>query len=113
MSLHASQYSKLNSKHILAYDEYVAHKRAFTSSDAGGTETSDVISMRQIPEKLFIILRPQYKSMRPYHSNNLAYSISKMNITFNNVSGLLSNYTDRDLYVTSAGARAMHGFGAL
>jgi hypothetical protein len=101
MSLHASQYSKLNSKNILPYDEYVAHKRAFISLDAGGTETSDVISMRQIPEKLFIILRPQYKSMKPNHSNNLAFSISKMNITFNNVSGLLSNYTDRDLYVMS------------
>ena len=62
---------------------------------------SDVISMRQIPEKIFILLRPQYKSMRPNHSNNIAFPISKMNITFNNVSGLLSNYTMRDLYVMS------------
>ena len=101
MSLHASQYSKLNSKNILPYDEFVCYKRNFTSVDAGGTEMSDVISMRQIPEKLFILLRPQYKSMRPNHSNNIAFPISKMNITFNNVSGLLSNYTMRDLYVMS------------
>jgi hypothetical protein len=39
--------------------------------------------------------------MRPNHSNNIAFPISKMNITFNNVSGLLSNYTMRDLYVMS------------
>jgi hypothetical protein len=101
MSLHASQYSKLNSRNVLPYDEFVCYKRNFTSADAGGTEMSDVISMRQIPEKLFIILRPQCKSMRPNHSNNIAFPISKMNITFNNVSGLLSNYTMRDLYVMS------------
>jgi hypothetical protein len=39
--------------------------------------------------------------MKPNHSNNIAFPISKMNITFNNVSGLLSNYTMRDLYVMS------------
>ena len=39
--------------------------------------------------------------MKPNHSNNIAFPISKMNITFNNVSGLLSNYTLRDLYVMS------------
>jgi hypothetical protein len=50
MSLHASEYSKLNSKNISPYDECVCYKRNFTSVDAGGSETSDVISIRQIPE---------------------------------------------------------------
>ena len=34
MSLHASQYSKLNSKNVLPYDEMVCYKRLFTGSDA-------------------------------------------------------------------------------
>jgi len=101
MSLHASQYSKLSSKNILPYDEYVCYKRNFISEDNPTEITSDVISMRQIPEKLFILLRPQYKSMKPNHSNNINFPIDKINITFNNVSGLLTSYTMRDLYVMS------------
>ena len=39
--------------------------------------------------------------MKPNLSNKLNFSISKVNITFNNISGLLSSYTQRDLYVMS------------
>ena len=101
MSLHASQYAKLNSKNILPYDEYVAYKRNITGSDTGATEQTDVISMRQIPEKIIMVVRPQYKEMKPQFSNNLCYPISTLNITFNNVAGLLSSYDQRDLYVMS------------
>ena len=34
MSLHASQYSKLNSRNVLPYDEMVCYKRLFTGSDS-------------------------------------------------------------------------------
>ena len=101
MSLHASQYAKLNSKNILPYDEYVAYKRNITGSDSGATEQTDVISMRQIPEKIIMVVRPQYKEMKPQFSNNLCYPINTLNITFNNVAGLLSSYDQRDLYVMS------------
>ena len=101
MSLHASQYSKLNSKNVLPYDEYVCYKRTFEAEAAASELTSDVISMRQIPEKIFICLRPQYKAMKPNLSNNLCFPITKLNLTFNNVSGLLTSYSQRDLYVMS------------
>jgi len=39
--------------------------------------------------------------MKPNLSNKLNFSISKVNITFNNISGLLNSYTQRDLYVMS------------
>ena len=101
MSLHASQYSKLNSKNVLPYDEYVCYKRTFEAGVNASELTSDVISMRQIPEKIFICLRPQYKAMKPNLSNNLCFPITKLNLTFNNVSGLLTSYSQRDLYVMS------------
>ena len=88
MSLHASQYSKLNSKNVLPYDEYVCYKRTFEAGTNASELTSDVISMRQIPEKIFICLRPQYKAIKPNLSNNLCFPITKLNLTFNNVSGL-------------------------
>jgi hypothetical protein len=100
MSLHSSQYAKLSSRNILPYNEYVAHKKVFPSAD-GGTEQSNVLSFRQIPEKIMILIRPQYKANNPFHSNNLCFPLSKLEITFNNVAGLLSSHEQQDLYVMS------------
>lgn len=101
MSLHASQYAKLSSRNILPYDEYVAHKKVLTASDDGDIVQSNVLSFRQIPEKIMVLIRPQYKANNPFHSNNLCYPISKLEITFNNVAGLLSSHNQNDLYVMS------------
>ena len=92
MSLHASQYSKLNSKNVLPYDEMVCYKRLFTGSDATTQQVTDVISMRQIPNFIYMVIRPQYNSMKPQFSNHLCFPITGLNITFNNVSGLLTSY---------------------
>jgi len=101
MSLHSSQYSKLNSKNILTYDEIVSYKKLFTGSLAGLTQTTDVISMRQIPNYIYMVVKPQYNSQKPQFSNHLCFPITGMNITFNNVSGLLTSYTQYDLYQMS------------
>ena len=63
-------------------------QKTFEAGAAASELTSDVISMRQIPEKIFICLRPQYKAIKPNLSNNLCFPITKLNLTFNNVSGL-------------------------
>jgi len=101
MSLHASQYAKLNSKNILPYDEMVCYKKLFTGSDTITQQLTDVISMRQIPDKIFIVVRPQYQSQKPQFSNHLCFPITGLNITFNNVSGLLTSYRQKDLYQMS------------
>ena len=101
MSLHASQYSKLNSKNVLPYDEMVCYKRLFTGSDAITQQVTDVISMRQIPNFIYMVIRPQYNSMKPQFSNHLCFPITGLNITFNNVSGLLTSYGAKDLYMMS------------
>jgi hypothetical protein len=101
MSLHASQYSKLNSRNVLPYDEMVAYKRLFTGGDGITQMVSDVISMTQIPGFIYIVVRPQYNSMKPQFSNHLCFPITGLNITFNNVSGLLTSYSQNDLYQMS------------
>ena len=100
MSLHASQYAKLNSRNILPFEEFVAHKKQITSAD-GDIVQSNVLSLRQIPDKIMVLFRPQYKANCPFHSNNLSFPISKLEITFNNVAGLLSSHSQHDLYVMS------------
>jgi hypothetical protein len=100
MSLHASQYAKLNAKNVLPYDEIVSYKKLLTVASAG-TETTDVISMRQIPNYIYMVVKPSYNSQKPQFSNHLCFPISGMNITFNNVSGLLTSYTQEDLYQMS------------
>jgi hypothetical protein len=39
--------------------------------------------------------------MKPQFSNHLCFSITGLNITFNNVSGLLTSYSQNDLYMMS------------
>jgi hypothetical protein len=101
MSLHASQYSKLNSKNVLPYDEIVSYKKIFTGSLGNLTQMTDVISMRQIPNYIYMVVKPQYHSKKTQFSNHLCFPITGMNITFNNVSGLLTSYTQYDLYQMS------------
>ena len=72
-----------------------------TAVDGGDIVQSNVLSFRQIPEKIMVLIRPQYKANNPFHSNNLCFPLSKLEITFNNVAGLLSSHNQNDLYVMS------------
>lgn len=104
LSLHPSQYAKLNAKNILPFDEFVAYKTTLTlPADNVGVDSAmtNVISMRQVPDKIYIVVRPQYRSQKAYWSNNLAYPISQVNITFNNKAGLLSEMDAYSLYQMS------------
>ena len=62
---------------------------------------TDVISMRQIPNYIYMVVKPQYNAQKPQFSNHLCFPITNLNITFNNVSGLLTSYTQEDLYQMS------------
>jgi hypothetical protein len=57
--------------------------------------------MRQIPNFIYMVIRPQYNSMKPQFSNHLCFPVTGLNLTFNNVSGLLTSYSQNDLYMMS------------
>ena len=57
--------------------------------------------MRQIPNYIYMVVKPSYNSQKPQFSNHLCFPITGLNITFNNVSGLLTSYTQEDLYQMS------------
>jgi len=104
-SLHPSQYAKLSKKSVIPYDEMVAYKLSHNlPNQAAGVNfpitsiMSNVISLRQIPDKLYIFIRPKYSVLRGTYSNHFCIPISTMNVTFNNVSGLLSDMQQEDLY---------------
>jgi hypothetical protein len=104
ISLHPSQYAKLNAKNILPFDEFIAYKTTLTlPADGQGVDNAmtNVISMRQVPDKIFIVVRPQYRSQKAYWSNNLCYPINQVNVTFNNKAGLLSEMDAFSLYQMS------------
>jgi hypothetical protein len=105
MSLHPSQYAKLSAKNVLPFDELVAYKSTIATLNEGvatvqGVQTQ-VISMRQIPDKIYILMRPTYNSQKPIYSNNLVLPITGVNIVFNNKAGLLSEMSQTDLYQMS------------
>jgi hypothetical protein len=102
MSLHPSQYAKLSAKNVLPFDELVAYKSTIATLAPAATTVqgvqTQVISMRQIPDKIYILMRPTYNSQKPIYSNNLVLPITGVNIVFNNKAGLLSEMSQTDLY---------------
>lgn len=104
MSLHPSQYAKLNTKNVLPFDEFIAYKSTInTPADTANVEqaSTQVISMRQVPDKIYILVRPQYRAQKPIWSNNLCFPITNVNIVFNNKAGLLSEMSQVELYQMS------------
>ena len=43
---------------------------------------TDVISMRQIPNYIYMVVKPQYNAQKPQFSNHLCFPITNLNITF-------------------------------
>jgi hypothetical protein len=102
LSMHMSQVSKMNPRTLIPFDEYACYKtigERLVSTDMN--INSNVISMRQIPDLIFLCVRPQYRDQSPFISNNFNFPLSNLNITFNNVVGLLSDHSPQDLYLMS------------
>ena len=97
-SLHPSQYAKLSKKTIIPFDELTTYKTVVKKSPE---ILSNVISLRQIPDKLYIFVRPKASDKPCIFSNALCYPISRVTIGFNNVAGLLSDMNQNDLYLMS------------
>lgn len=104
MSLHPSQYAKLNTKSVLPFDEFIAYKSSIdlpADGQAISQVSTQVISMRQVPDKIYVLIRPQYRAQKQIWSNNLMFPITSVNIVFNNKAGLLSEMTQKELYQMS------------
>lgn len=106
ITLHASDYGKLSQggmasgKNAISYNEFIPYKTAtsITLADASTTLTSQQIQMRQIPDKIYISVFPQYSTMPTTLSNHLSFPITNIAITFNNRANLLSEMNVYDLY---------------
>lgn len=101
MSLHPSQYAKMKKRNVVPFEEFIAYSVAEDRNQQAMNITSNVISLRQVPDKIYICIRPQARDQKAIYSNNLAFPINTLNITFNNVSGLLTDHTLEDLYLMS------------
>ena len=105
-SLHPSQYAKLSKKSVIPFDEMVPYKNtkdvpATTINEVPDVFHSNTISLRQIPDKLYIIIRPLLAKKNVLRSNQMVFPITGINLTFNNVTGLLSDMSFKDLYLMS------------
>jgi len=101
MSLHASQYAKLSKRNVINFDEFVSHPITHNRTAEDFSIISNELSLTQIPDKIYITVRPQPSERKPRYSNNLGFAIDGLNIKFNNVAGLLTDRSMRDLYVMS------------
>ena len=101
MSLHPSQYAKMKKRNVVPFEEFIAYSVAEDRNQQAMNITSNVISLRQVPDKIYICIRPQARDQKAIYSNNLTFPINTLNITFNNVSGLLTDHSLEDLYLMS------------
>ena len=97
-SLHPSQYAKLSKKSVIPFDELVPYK---TVEKFSTSILSNVLSLRQIPDKLYIFIRQKAADLLANWSNSLCFPITGVKINFNNVAGLLSEMSQNDLYLMS------------
>ena len=105
-SLPPSEYSKMNTKNVVSYNEFVSYKTV-SSSTIGQINafpaqlTSNNTQLRQIPDKIMVVVEPSYSSRNRQFSNNLSFPISSINVTLNNRANLLSELDIVDLYEMS------------
>ena len=103
LSLHPSQYAKMNTKNVLPtldYSPFITTCSA-TNPAAQKTQTCNFISLSQIPDKIYVQVRIPYNNQNQYNSNNLGARIDTVTVTFNNKSGLLSEMSTYQLYEMS------------
>ena len=105
-SLPPSEYSKMNTKNVVSYNEFVSYKTV-SSSTVGSIATfpsqltSNNTQLRQIPDKILVVVEPSYSSRTKQFSNNFAFPISSINVTLNNRANLLSELNIVDLFEMS------------
>jgi hypothetical protein len=104
LSLHPSDYAKMSTKNVIPFNEFTSYRHLYTRTkdevgDVGKFQiTGNQVSMRQIPDKIFIYAGVP-PSKRPIGvSNHLNFPITGIKIDFNNRSNLMAELDQRDLY---------------
>lgn len=104
-TLQPSQYARLSSKNVVAYNDFPRYLTTFNNSTiiaSGATKllTSQNIQLNQVPSLIFINVRIPMSSQQI--SNPSAFlQITNVSINFNSQSGLLASATPYDLYQIS------------
>jgi hypothetical protein len=102
LTLQPEQYAKINTKNVVPYMTYPRYlstsaSNAVIVAGASSTLTSQSIQLNQIPDKILIACRIPMTSQNSACSASFL-SISGVQITFNNASGLLATARQQDLY---------------
>jgi len=106
VSVQPSQYAKISARNVLPllqYDRYITSSTNTTASLAINTATpftSSNIALNQIPDTILIFARVPISSQTSKNSDSF-FTINKVSINFNNVSGILSSATQQELWVLS------------
>jgi len=90
----------MSKKSIIPFDEMIAYKTPVYGVGAQQVETN-VISLRQIPDKLYIFIKNRNEKSVVNLSHNIVVPITGVTVNFNNVAGLLSEMNQSDLYTMS------------
>jgi hypothetical protein len=105
-TLQPSQYARLSSKNVVAYNDFPRYLTTFNNSSqinsgATSTLTSQNIQLNQVPSLIFINVRIPMSQQQI--SNPSAFlQIQNISINFNSQSGLLASATPYDLYQISS-----------
>lgn len=93
----------LATKNVVPYVEYARYPTVKSGTvNVGGDTTinSQTLSLNQIPNRIFIVCRKPMNNQTIKDSNSF-WAIEDMNITFNNMSGILSGAGAHELYKIS------------
>ena len=107
LSLHPSDYAKMSVKNVIPFNEFTSYRQLSTrTSDSVGSLGSfsvqgNTISMRQIPDKIFVYVGVPPERRPIGVSNHLNFPITGLKIDFNNRSNLMAELDQRDLYALS------------
>lgn len=105
LSVQPSQYAKISAKNVLPllqYDRYLTSNNSSSALTAGSsaTYTSSNVALNQIPDLIMIFARVPIATQTSKNSDSFAV-INGVSVNFNNVSGILSNATQQELWILS------------
>lgn len=88
--------SNLNVLPFTDYQRYITNLQSI-ASNSSATVISNALQLSQIPNKIYIAVRKPLNNCNMSDSNSF-FAIEKCNITFNNLSGILSGANATELY---------------
>lgn len=105
LTLQPEQYSRINTRNVLAIQDYPRFVSTHSGTIADGVNTNftfPIIQLNQVPDTILVFVRPPRSFTSPtgdqYKRQTGYFSIQSATISFNNQSGILSSATKEELY---------------